>query len=119
MNYTKTYVDNSNSYSTDEKKTGEKWIDGKPIYRKVVDFGALPNATTKMVAHDVSNIGDITHIYGVAYSSDKKTIPLPYASGVPIILYAYQDDVAVEISSNAYVDFTSSKITIEYTKTTD
>ena len=33
LNDTKNYVDNSNSYSTDEKKTGEKWIDGKPIYR--------------------------------------------------------------------------------------
>ena len=36
------YVDKANSYSTDEIKTGGVWIDGKPIYRKVVeipDFG--------------------------------------------------------------------------------
>ena len=32
----KDYVDNSNPYSTEEVKTGGKWIDGKPIYRKVV-----------------------------------------------------------------------------------
>ena len=30
-------------YSTDEVKTNKVWIDGKPIYRKVVDCGALPN----------------------------------------------------------------------------
>ena len=29
------YVNNSNSYSTEETLTGGKWIDGKPIYRKV------------------------------------------------------------------------------------
>ena len=34
LNDVKGYVDNSNSYSTEEVKTDEKWIDGKPIYRK-------------------------------------------------------------------------------------
>lgn len=29
------YIDNSNSYSTEETLTGGKWINGKPIYRKV------------------------------------------------------------------------------------
>ena len=118
LNDVKGYVDSSNSYSTDEVKTGGKWIDGKPIYRKVVNFGALPNATTKKVAHGVNNIGDITHIYGVTHSS-KMTIPLPYARSVPIILYATQDDVAIEISTGDYIEFTRSEITIEYTKTTD
>ena len=42
-------VADSLSYSTNEVKTGGKWIDGKPIYRKVVDFGALPNASEKTV----------------------------------------------------------------------
>ena len=119
LNDAKNYINNSNSYSTDEVKTGGKWIDGKPIYRKVVNFGALPNATTKNVAHGVNNIGDITHIYGVAHSSAKMTIPLPYARGIPIILYATQDDVAIEINTNDYIEFTRSEITIEYTKTTD
>lgn len=119
LNDVKGYVDSSNSYSTNEVKTGGKWIDGKPIYRKVVDFGALPNATTKNVAHGVNNIGDITHIYGVAHSPAKMTIPLPYARSTPIILYATQDDVAIEISNGDYIDFTRSEITIEYTKTTD
>lgn len=32
----KKYVDDANSYSTDEIKTGGTWIDGKPIYRKVI-----------------------------------------------------------------------------------
>ena len=51
LNDVKEYVDSSNSYSTDEVKTDEKWIDGKPIYRKTIICGALPNNTTKNVAH--------------------------------------------------------------------
>lgn len=38
----RSYVDKANSYSADEVLTGGTWIDGKPIYRKVVeipDFG--------------------------------------------------------------------------------
>ena len=37
LDYTqKKYVDQANSYSTDEIKTGGTWIDGKPIYRRVI-----------------------------------------------------------------------------------
>ena len=36
LNDVKNYVDNSNSYSTQEVKTGGTWIDGKPIYRNVL-----------------------------------------------------------------------------------
>jgi len=32
----RSYVDKDNSYSTDEMLTGGTWIDGKPIYRKVL-----------------------------------------------------------------------------------
>ena len=34
----KLYADKQHSYSTDEIKTGGTWIDGKPIYRKVVQI---------------------------------------------------------------------------------
>lgn len=31
-------VDKNFTYSTEEVNTGEKWIDGKPIYRKVINI---------------------------------------------------------------------------------
>ena len=36
LNDVKDYVDNSNSYSAQEVKTGGTWIDGKPIYRIIL-----------------------------------------------------------------------------------
>lgn len=33
-------VDKNFAYSTEEVDTGEKWIDGKPIYRKVINIRA-------------------------------------------------------------------------------
>lgn len=41
-----------NEYSTSEQVIG-KWINGKPLYRKVIDFGYLPNATSKSVSTDL------------------------------------------------------------------
>ena len=70
-------------YSTSEVNTGVKWIDGKDIYRKVVDLGALPNNTTKSVAHGITNISRFIKIEGIANSTTDTTaisIPLVYDS---------------------------------------
>lgn len=46
LNATKNYVDNANSYSTEETLTGGTWIDGKPIYRKCFNGSwTVPNST--------------------------------------------------------------------------
>lgn len=45
----KKYVDNFNSYSAEETRTGGTWINGKPIYRKVIiitnnaESGSIPD----------------------------------------------------------------------------
>ena len=68
-------------FSTEEVKTNEIWTDGKPIYRKVIDFGTLPNNNLKSVAHNISNVDKIfidrahsfvtvnSEQYGVDFSS--------------------------------------------------
>lgn len=53
----------NNVFSTEERLWGY-WIDGKPIYRKTVSCGALPNATTKMVAHGISNLYRVVNLEG-------------------------------------------------------
>lgn len=39
-------------YSTEEIRTNEKWIDGKPIYRKMVDIGILKNGVYR-IQHNI------------------------------------------------------------------
>lgn len=43
-----------NYYQATEYDTGKKWVDGSDIYRKTVEFGALPNSTTGTVAHGLT-----------------------------------------------------------------
>ena len=57
------------AFSTTAGQTGQFWIDGKPIYRKVVDLGALPDSTTKDVAHGLTGIGEIVGLRVVANDS--------------------------------------------------
>uniref|UniRef100_UPI0018EA09C5 hypothetical protein n=1 Tax=Anaplasma marginale TaxID=770 RepID=UPI0018EA09C5 len=56
------------------------------VLRKVVNFGALPNATTKSVAHNITttNTFSFTRIYATATDPGVSTIttaiPIPFAS---------------------------------------
>ncbi|KFF22252.1 hypothetical protein [Chryseobacterium sp. JM1] len=38
----KQYADKQHSYTTKEEKTGGKWINGKPVYKKTVVFNQIP-----------------------------------------------------------------------------
>lgn len=51
-------------YSTSEINTGTYWIDGSVIYKKTINFGTLPNATVKNVAHGISNLGELVKYEG-------------------------------------------------------
>lgn len=68
-------------FSETTKKTGAFWIDGKPIYRIVVDLGALPSSAAKDVAHGLTGIGEVVSLSGVANDSAAaafvKALPLP------------------------------------------
>lgn len=117
-------ITDPNSYSTSEVKTNKTWIDGKPIYRKTINFGALPNATTKSVAHGISNLDEVILLNAIAKSGNSyKTIPDVISTND--VQYMGQQ-IKISISSGNVVIYTetnqssySTYVTIEYTKTTD
>ena len=106
-------------YSTSEQDTGCKWIDGKKIYRKTIDFGALPNNNNKKVPHGISNLG---RIIKVEQSIDNNGAGfLEISSGNPnnniFNLYGTATEIGVTATDNrsgCYAYFT-----LWYTKTTD
>ena len=123
LNDVKGYVDSSNSYSTAEVKTGGKWIDGKPIYRKVVDFGALPNATIKGVSFDNINADTFVKIEGIAMNNSGSAVTIPFAdtsaATQSIAIFINSSSVSISTGATNRSDYTKCYITIEYTKTTD
>ena len=70
------------NYSTSEVDTKVKWVDNKTIYRKTINFGALPNATTKNVAHGVSGLSQLVKIDAIMNrpGTNGGFYPLPFVS---------------------------------------
>lgn len=111
------YVNESVDYSLNEKAIG-KWVDGKTLYRKVIDMGALPNNSIKSVNHNIVNLGKIVYLTGFAQSPLGGGITLPHATSNPIALYCDNVNVDVLTTSNRS-EYTKAYIQIYYTKSTD
>ena len=125
LNDVKGYVDNSNSYSTNEVKTGGTWIDGKPIYRKVITH-TLSDKLIGLVEiqHNIQNIETPIRIaFGKATmpgASNSVTIPSQYNSTTFIQLGSFSDTrVELFAGSTNWGDLKEIILCLEYTKTTD
>lgn len=93
----------------------------RPVYRKVIDFGALPNAGVKQVAHGlaVTNTYRWVRIYGAATDPVALTgISLDRSSptlneNIKVDVDATNVTITTAINYSAY---TSSQVVLEYTK---
>lgn len=112
----------SGATATDEELTGGKWIDGKPIYRKVFTWsGTL--AATNTVGTASSDLGAVVSFSGVAaYANRVRFIPnLYYANdnyNIGIYIDLGNGNIIVECGSSVRAAATVH-IILEYTKTTD
>ena len=92
-------------YSYDEVKTNKIWVNGKPIYRKILET----QTTQTDMAHNIANIDEITNV---------ETL-LKQPSG----MYSKQDGSVTFINKTIYVVYGEAsgvwKVLVEYTKTTD
>lgn len=118
-------VADSLSYSTSETLTGATWIDGKPIYRKVI-VQDISGVLTGLVTIDpgVSNIETpIRVVCGraeVSGSSNGITIPAQYDATTFIQLGTFRpDSLQLYAGSTNWTSLTHITVCIEYTKTTD
>ena len=113
-----TSVADALTYSETEHVVGV-WIDGKTLYEKTVNIGALPNATTKVTAHGISNLSWIESMRGVCFGSSTY-LPLPFIDNSALTnnirIDANQTNISVRTSGN-YSAF-SGYVTLRYTKTT-
>ena len=103
-----------------EHWTGSNWIDGKPIFRKVVNFGAMPNAANKDVAHGIptEDIDWIVSCEGVA--ADRTFgifLPLSYPTAAARIeLFVIGSTIRITTDSD-FTNWDECFIILEYTKT--
>ena len=100
-------------YSTAETLTNQMYL-GYPVYRKVINFGALPNSTTKSVAHNISGTFTVIKLESICYSSTKSN-PIYPSFGGYVDLFVSGGNITI-ITNVSLVVYTSSYVTIEYVK---
>lgn len=118
-----TNVINAEVYSTNEVKTNKVWIDGKPIYRKVIT-GTKSSGWTDI---SLSNINyDTIYINGAETyfiyinSSTKFSKNTFYFSPTDFLVAQIQtDNKKINIGAGTDLSNINYYIVLEYTKTTD
>lgn len=114
-------------YSLNEVKTNKVWIDGKPIYRKIVEYsntstiGANNSSTEIQIAHNISNFNFCTETTLIRPS---QYLMFPQANGSTNvnkwtgIAYVNATNIIMRIVNDTW-SANTWYIILEYTKTTD
>lgn len=111
-----------NIYSTEEKLIGE-WIDGKPLYRSVIEVATAANGSQQI--YDVSSLNIETAIEVSGYvgkSGGYRPVNFGIVFGDTGTLYyvsCYYDANKIYLRSHSAYGGMSGHAIIEYTKTTD
>lgn len=96
-----------------EYRTTERYL-GKPVYCQLVNFGALPNATQKVVKHNIPNVSSVISVYGSA--QDQAIVVGAFGAQVTGI---NANNTNVAIWTSADLSNYSAYVAMKYTKTTD
>lgn len=121
-------LSNKNNYSTEEQVIG-KWIDGKPLYRKMVDTGNMPSNSVIQFEHSIANVQHIHVNIGETmwtgnthnFTKDTTNFSPIYAddSGMYIKQLAVNSSSIQIGTANVNAKYFKLLVCVEYTKTTD
>ena len=116
------FRDSISQYSTAETPTGQTWIDGKQIYRKVIKYGAMSGNNRYTIPHSL-NYDTVVRLDAFCVNASNSFIPLARVG------YNYDNQAAPSLNGYAYIDsnnivivngsgtvYTKAVIIIEYTK---
>lgn len=127
----------SGLYTNEEVITGQKFLptfgtttssslNYRDVYRKVVDFGALPNTATKNVAHGIATTQDFSIVKLCAVATRPGATTITTALNIPYFNLAVPGDniqlqmdatnISIITITGNFVTFTRCFVVIEYIK---
>lgn len=110
-----TLISNDNTYSTEEIKTSKKWIDGKPIYRKIISGKITESAQN--INHQIKNIDSYVKIEPYMVT-DTLLYPSFSTGNYYFTIFAASKTQLILQTIDGYIN-SNYRVTLEYTKTTD
>lgn len=106
-------------YSYEERLVGT-WVDGKPLYEKTVDFGTLPNNTSKEVPHGIENVDVIWVHDGYTRSGDFfDTLVHTDTRSLGYCWRIFANKTSIQMVTGADRRSVKATVVLRYTKTTD
>lgn len=108
-------------HPTTATKTGQTWIDGKPIWRKVVSFGAVAAGATEYFPLGI-DLDTLVRDYTVVRSVPGGIIPMPFPSGAAGYTHtrwfeAISGSMCVCVTMGTAYGSVSGYTVVEYTST--
>jgi len=94
----------------------------RAVFRKVIDFGSLPNAATKSVPHGIIILSTtvFTRIYATATDPSTSFIPIPYINtttpGDSVEISVDATNVNITTTTANYTGYTTCYVILEYIK---
>ena len=114
--------DGLHHYSTTEHVIGT-WIDGKPLYEKTVNIGALVNSNNwQRISHGINNIDKIIDVRAIAHIDDSTMDFLPIPNYRVTSSYGVTfgvNETQISYINNWVTGDSYTYVTLQYTKTTD
>lgn len=116
--------ESQNDYSLAETKIGT-WVDGKPLYRKVLVFsngtGEVTGTNGKVYNlsdFGIANADEIHFVQPSYYMHNGNRMPFPFYDGQTYAIQVYPTQLRI-ICTYAEIAVNKMVITLQYTKTTD
>ena len=116
-------VTNPDSYSTSEVKTNMTWVDGKPVYRKVIQYNKTTNGQVdlSLSSYGITNVENIwlnQNSFIKTNDNEWKAVNT-YESDSYFTFCTFSSANSFRLSSNSSYARGLWNLIIEYTKTTD
>lgn len=113
-------LNNALSYSTKEIKIAT-WIDGSPVYRKVINVGKLTQQNNNFYNHNIENLGQVIDARAIGYDGTHY-YPIPFAavssmySNKNIGLRVNATQIAIGVGATTDFQNHTAIVILEYTK---
>lgn len=102
-------------YSTTEKKTGQKWIDGKDVWFRVVE-GDLTSITTRIATGIDTLIQYSGYIYNTDRPDSRYYVPYNTSSTRSVNITSTSSGVAISSTQTMVDNYNKYKVVLYYTK---
>lgn len=119
--YSCDYINKLNEYSTEEQVIG-KWIDGKPLYRKVISSNFASTVNSQKTIGTIKDFNVIVKFEGYFINpTNDRFYPFPFAlndEDISVNFYKVTGEI-FEVHNYSYANNLYCYAVVEYTKTTD